>query len=115
MAMSSQSLVLALLAFCLLSLAGTTTALFQERFVTQRLVPIDRLDTRTWQNRYFIDDSAYVPGGGAGALFVFCGGSDFYFTEGRRESSHFFDIGRRLQGVLVFTEHRYYGKSRPTQ
>lgn len=93
------------------STASVSAAAFQERYFTQKLVPIDRLDTRTWQNRYFIDESDYTPGG---PIFVYVGGPDFYMTELRMQMSHFFDVGRQQNAVLIATELRFYGESRPT-
>ena len=85
---------------------------FEERFFTQKLVPIDFLDQREWENLYYIDEEYYQPGG---PIFVFVGGADFYSTIYRLNTSHFFDIGREMHALLIATEHRFFGQSRPTQ
>lgn len=85
---------------------------FQEEFITQALNPIDSLDQRTWSNRYYVDRDSYVEGG---PIFVHVGGPDFYSAELRMNLSHFNEIGRAMGALLVFTEHRFYGQSRPTQ
>lgn len=84
---------------------------FEVRYITQQLVPPDYLDERTWENLYYIDESSYQPGG---AIFLMIGSHDFYLTPGRLTNSRFFDIGREQHGVLVASQHRFYGQSRPT-
>lgn len=85
---------------------------FQEEFIMQPLNPIDSFDQRTWSNRYYVDRESYVEGG---PIFVHVGGPDFYSAEVRMNLSHFHEIGRDMGALLVFTEHRFYGQSRPTE
>lgn len=91
-------------------------ALIQGEFVEhqfeQRLMPIDQFDTRTWQNRYWLDDSSYTPGG---PLFVVTTASVGFHYEDWLNNTHFYDLGRELNALLLYTEHRFYGESRPTQ
>lgn len=84
---------------------------FYEEFITQPLNPIDSFDTRRWQNRYFLDSDYHVEGG---PIFLHLGGADYYYTEVRFNVSHFLEMGQELGALLVFTEHRFYGESRPT-
>uniref|UniRef100_A0A1B0DNK4 Peptidase S9 prolyl oligopeptidase catalytic domain-containing protein n=1 Tax=Phlebotomus papatasi TaxID=29031 RepID=A0A1B0DNK4_PHLPP len=83
----------------------------ERRNITQWQDHFDYNNTETWENTYYIDDSFYEPGG---PIFLFMGGMDFYTTIGRLNSSHFRDIAEEVGAVLVGTEHRYYGESRPT-
>lgn len=84
---------------------------FQERIFTQKLMPIDLHDTRTWENRYYIDDSYYQPGG---PLFVYTSASVNLDYASLMNHTYFFDLGKEFNAILLFTEHRFYGESRPT-
>lgn len=101
-------LLLLVLVACLCSLGHCE---FEERFLTQTLNPIDLLDSRTWQNLYYIDEDYYVSGG---PIYLLVGGSDFYSTPSMLQLSHFFDVGREQHALLIASEHRFYGRSRPT-
>lgn len=85
---------------------------FQEYHFTQTLLPIDQFDTRTWDNRYFLDDEYYTPGG---PLFVSTGASVGFNHDAWMNFTYFFDLGREMGALLLYTEHRFYGESRPTE
>ncbi|XP_067631012.1 putative serine protease K12H4.7 [Eurosta solidaginis] len=80
------------------------------RWIKQKLDNFNESDTREWQMRYIINDEFYVEGG---PFFIFVGGeweiSPRYVTGG-----HFYDMAKEHHGYLFYTEHRYYGESRPT-
>lgn len=103
---------LILFAATLCVLVTVSSAYFYEEYITQPLNPIDSFDTRRWQNRYFLDSDSYVDGG---PIFIHLGGPDYYLAETRMNLSHFLEIGQELGAVLIYTEHRFYGESRPTQ
>lgn len=98
--------------FGLLLTASCAFGVFQERTITQLLRPIDQFDTRTWENHYFIDDSYYQVGG---PLFVVTGSSLNLDYNAWMYNTYFFDLGRELGALLLFTEHRFYENNRPTE
>jgi pimeloyl-ACP methyl ester carboxylesterase len=81
----------------------------QTKWYTQRLNHFDALDTRTYQQRYYVNDEFYVIGA---PVFVYIGGE-------AELSSHSIASGEIVQladshnGMLVALEHRFYGKSQP--
>lgn len=95
-----------------LLLAASASAEFDELYFTQRLMPIDQFDTRTWENRYYLDDDNYTPGG---PLFVTSSASYTINSEDWMDNTHFFDIGREMNALLLHTEHRFYMDNRPTE
>lgn len=108
----TPNLAVWLLVLSLGILIPVTSAYFYEKYITQPVLPIDAFDRRVWQNRYFVDSDSYVEGG---PIFVHLGGPDFYMAEVRMNLSHFLEIGQDSGALLVYTEHRFYGESRPTQ
>lgn len=96
----------------LLGLICCTSAYFYEHTLSQTLLPIDQFDRRTWQNRFYLDDSYYTPGG---PLFLSTGASQTFKSDDWLNHTHFFDMGREMNALLVYTEHRFYGESRPTE
>lgn len=47
-----------------------------------------------------------------GPMFIFLGG-EWEISKGRITGGHMYDMAREHNGLLVYTEHRYYGKSKP--
>lgn len=84
-----------------------SSATLREEYFTQFLNPIDSFDSRQW-----VDTDSYT---GNGPIFVYVTGAEIDEGERRRANSHFFDMGREVGAVLVYTENRFYGLSRPTQ
>lgn len=85
--------------------------LLLDKRITQKVDHFDEANTDTWEMRYFSNSQFYVHGG---PLFIFVGGEweiDFGFLTG----GHMFDMAREMNGILFYTEHRYYGKSWPTR
>lgn len=79
------------------------------KWIEQRLNNFDPLDNRTWQMRY-IENANHLEEGGP--IFVFIGG-EWTISEGWTLGGHPYDMMRQLNGILFYTEHRYYGVSRP--
>ncbi|XP_055686871.1 thymus-specific serine protease-like [Lutzomyia longipalpis] len=84
---------------------------FEVRNFTQWLDHFDPNNTATWEQRYWIDDSHYVPGS---PIFLLVGDMTFFFTEFRLNESFFIELAQEFNGLMVATEHRFYGESRPT-
>lgn len=99
-----------LLQFVILT-STLSSATLREEYFTQFLNPIDSFDLRQWENRYWIDTDSYT---GNGPIFVYVTGAEIDEGERRSANSHFFDMGREVGAVLVYTENRFYGLSRPT-
>ncbi|XP_063709095.1 thymus-specific serine protease-like [Culicoides brevitarsis] len=75
-----------------------------------RLDNFNSSDTRQWWMRYMANNENYVPGG---PLFIYIG-AEWEITPGWATGGHAYDMARHHKGYLVYTEHRYYGASRPT-
>lgn len=83
----------------------------QDQWFTQRLDHFDDSNTKTWQQRFFYNDSFHVKPNGP--VFLMIGGegeaSPIWLTVG--------DMMKNAQAFGAFTfllEHRFYGKSHPT-
>ena len=84
-------------------------------------MPIDHFndsDTRMFNNRYFVNDTYYKPGGPV--IFYDFGetGVDDYYAalllggyEGTLSAP--MELAKELDGLVIGWEHRYYGYSRP--
>ncbi|XP_055693657.1 putative serine protease K12H4.7 [Lutzomyia longipalpis] len=92
------------------ALAACVQCEIEMRNFTQPLDHFDENCTETWDNTYYIDESFYQPGG---PIFLYVGDMQFFYTYARLNSSHFTDIAREVGALLIGTEHRYFGESRP--
>lgn len=101
----------AVISLGLILLFSSAHGVFQEYHFSQRLMPIDQFDDRTWENRYHLDDSQYTTGG---PLFVSPSASLTFNSEVWRTNTYFFDLGREMNAILLHTEHRFYTDNRPT-
>lgn len=81
-----------------------------EKFIDQRLDNFNPFDKRTWKMRYLENDEYRKPGG---PIMIFLGG-EWTISGGRLAYGHLVDMAKEFNGSLYYTEHRYYGKSRPT-
>ena len=83
----------------------------KEQWFTQRLDHFDDANLKTWQQRFFINETFYKPGG---PVFFMIGG------EGAA-SPKWVVVGSMMKYAEVFgaftvlLEHRFYGKSHPTR
>lgn len=107
-----KTFILFLGIFLLSTTATLVHGAFQELYFTQKLMPIDQFDTRTWENRYYLDDANYTPGG---PVFVSTSASVTFATDMWLDFSYFFDMGRDMSALLVHTQHRFYLDNRPTE
>lgn len=82
----------------------------ETKWIEQRLNHFDPQDHRTWNMRY-LENNAYLQEGGP--IFVYVGG-EWSVSEGWLRTGHMHDMARDLNGTMFYTEHRYYGESRPT-
>lgn len=89
----------------------TVSGYFYEQRISLKLLTIDQFETRTWENKYYLDDSNYTPGG---PMFVATGAYEMFPTDFWLNYTHFYDMGREMNALLVYTEHRFFGESRPT-
>ncbi|EDW83811.1 uncharacterized protein Dwil_GK13807 [Drosophila willistoni] len=78
-------------------------------WIEQKLDHFNDEDTRTWQMRYMLNEALYESGG---PLFIFLGG-EWEISTGRITSGHMYDMAKEHKGLLAYTEHRFYGESKP--
>ena len=68
-------------------------------------------DSRVWQQRYFVNDSFYEPGG---PIFLMIGGegpaNPIWMVEGS-----WMDYAKEHKALCFQLEHRFYGESHPTE
>ncbi|XP_075145718.1 putative serine protease K12H4.7 [Haematobia irritans] len=79
-------------------------------WITQKLDHFDESETRTWQMRYMVNDEYFEEGG---PMFIYLGG-EWEISPGSISAGIFVDLAKEHKGILFYTEHRYYGQSRPT-
>ncbi|GAB0098734.1 putative serine protease K12H4.7 [Sergentomyia squamirostris] len=81
-----------------------------EGWIEQQVDHYDQNNNETYQMRYLGNDEFYQPGG---PIFIYVGG-EWAISPGWILGGHTYDMARELNGYLFYTEHRYYGQSRPT-
>jgi len=80
-----------------------------ELYFTQRLDHFNGQDQRTWQQRYFVNDTYWKAGG---PIFIMLGGEGA--ISGRYVYAYQMSVYASHYGALQFgLEHRFYGKSQP--
>jgi hypothetical protein len=85
------------------------------QYFGQRLDHFDRQETRTWAQRYFANDSAFVV---AGPVFLCVGGEGAPLTAevvmtGGPHCALMVEHAAAAGALVLALEHRYYGKSLP--
>ena len=82
-----------------------------EHWYTQQLDHFNPTDTRTWQQRYFVNDQYWKKNG---PVFIQIGGEGpadpIWMTEGQ-----WIKYAQIHGAICVMIEHRFYGKSHPTE
>ncbi|XP_068247154.1 putative serine protease K12H4.7 [Palaemon carinicauda] len=82
-----------------------------EEWFTQKLDHFDQAETRTWSQRYYKNLDFYQPGG---PVFLMIGGEGpadaIWMVEGA-----WITYAQQLNAALLQLEHRFYGKSHPTE
>lgn len=84
-------------------------------WMTQSVNHFDPQDHRTFQMRYMKNDLYLVDDG---PIFIFVGGEwdmDEALFNYLLYYGHLHDMAFELNGALFYTEHRYYGETRPTE
>jgi hypothetical protein len=64
-----------------------------------------------YSQRYYADDEFYQAGG---PIFILVGG-EWEIHQENLLGSHLYDMAKEMNGYLFYTEHRYYGKTHPTE
>lgn len=82
-----------------------------ELYIEQRLDHFNLQENRTWPMRYYANRNYLEEGG---PIFIYVGG-EWEISEGWVRGGHIHDMCRDLSGIIFYTEHRYYGRSRPTE
>ncbi|KAJ3437609.1 serine protease [Anaeramoeba flamelloides] len=81
----------------------------EAKWFEQKLDHLTPLDTRTFQQLYYVNDTYYQKGG---PILLFLGGegplSSLWVKEGL-----VLNLARQFNGMVVALEHRYYGQSQP--
>ncbi|XP_017103303.2 thymus-specific serine protease [Drosophila bipectinata] len=88
----------------------TKRANVEEKWITQKLDNFDDSNTATYQMRYLINDEFQTEGS---PIFIYLGG-EWTIESSMVSAGHWYDLAQEHKGVLVYTEHRYYGQSVPT-
>lgn len=83
----------------------------ETKWITQKLDNFNSSDTRTWSMRYMENREHFKAGG---PIFIYVGG-EWTISAGSISGGHWYDIAKDLNGILFYTEHRYYGESKPTE
>lgn len=80
------------------------------KWIKQKVDNFDPQNPSTWSMRYMENEEHYAPGG---PLFIFVGG-EWAISALSIQQGHFYDMAKEHRAYLFYTEHRYYGQSRPT-
>ncbi|XP_016994833.2 thymus-specific serine protease [Drosophila takahashii] len=88
----------------------TKRAVVQEKWITQKLDNFDASNTATYQMRYLLNDEFQTEGS---PIFIYLGG-EWEIEQSMVSAGHWYDMAEEHKGVLVYTEHRFYGQSVPT-
>jgi hypothetical protein len=83
----------------------------EEKWIEQNLDHFNRQNKQTWRMRYFENLEFFQT---SGPIFIYVGG-EWEITKARLLSGHMFDMAKDFNASMFYTEHRYYGKSRPTK
>lgn len=81
-----------------------------EGWVKMRLDQFNPTNDSTYYMRYLMNKDHMVDGG---PIFIFVGG-EWTISPGFIRGGHMYDMARNLSGLILYTEHRYYGFSTPT-
>lgn len=83
----------------------------REKWIQQRLDHFNPQDHRVWNMRYLENDVHFQPNG---PIFIYVGGEWTISAGSISVGTHIFDLAKELNGTIFYTEHRFYGQSRPT-
>ncbi|XP_023699734.1 thymus-specific serine protease [Paramormyrops kingsleyae] len=83
----------------------------EEQWFTQRLDHFDGAETRVWKQRFFVNDTFYRSGG---PVFLMIGGEG-PANPAWMQYGTWLTYAKKLGALCFMLEHRFYGKSRPTE
>jgi len=78
---------------------------------TQRLDNFDAQNPNTYEMRYLRNEVHFKSGG---PIFIEVGGHWKIEPDALLSGRFVYDLAKQNKGLLLYTEHRFYGKSRPT-
>ncbi|ALC46985.1 CG3734 [Drosophila busckii] len=81
----------------------------QTLWIEQKLDHFDASEKRSWKMRYMLNEALYKAGA---PLFIYLGG-EWTISAGSITGGHIYDMAKEHNGLLAYTEHRYYGQSKP--
>ncbi|XP_069178530.1 putative serine protease K12H4.7 [Procambarus clarkii] len=84
---------------------------YPELWFTQTLDHFNPTNTQTWQQRYYANESFYKPGG---PVFLMIGGEGPANSAWMQEGA-WITYAEDVNAYLLYLEHRFYGKSHPTE
>lgn len=82
-----------------------------EGWITQPLDHFNYRDNRTWSMRYR-ENSAYLKKNSSILIMI---GGEWEISDGFLQGGLMYEIGSKYSALMYYTEHRYYGKSKPTK
>ncbi|XP_076243025.1 putative serine protease K12H4.7 [Calliopsis andreniformis] len=83
----------------------------KEDWIVQPLDNFNAQDNRTWLMRYLENDEHFKEGG---PIFIMIGG-EWSISKGYLQGGLMYELAVDHNAMMYYTEHRYYGKSRPTE
>lgn len=81
-----------------------------EGWVKTSLDQFDPQNNQSYFMRYLMNKEHLVEGG---PIFIFVGG-EWTITPSMLQYGHLYDMARNLSGLMIYSEHRYYGFTTPT-
>jgi hypothetical protein len=82
-----------------------------QKFIDQNLDNFNPQDFRRWQMRYYENDAHFQAGG---PIFIYLGGEWTISPGSITQGTLIVEMAQEMHGMLFYTEHRFYGQSRPT-
>lgn len=82
-----------------------------EGWITQPLDHFNHRNNRTWSMRYK-ENSAFLKKNGPILIMI---GGEWEITDGFLQGGLMYEIGMKYGGLMYYTEHRFYGQSKPTE
>lgn len=82
-----------------------------ESWIIQPLDHFNSRDNRSWSMRYQ-ENSVYLKKNGPILIMI---GGEWEISDGFLQGGLMYEIGSKYGALMYYTEHRYYGKSKPTK
>ncbi|XP_011497996.1 PREDICTED: thymus-specific serine protease-like [Ceratosolen solmsi marchali] len=87
------------------------TRILDQKWMQQPIDHFNHRDNRTWLMRYYEEDKYF---NGSGPIFIMLGG-EWTINPGFLQSGLMHSLAKQHGALMFYTEHRYYGNSKPTQ